>query len=42
MRKIFTGIQYDKLYDHLESEKLLPEEQKGAKKIEGDKGPTIA
>ena len=27
--KIFTGIPIDELYDYLESERLLPEEQKG-------------
>ena len=28
--KIFTGIPIDELYDYLESERLLPEEQKGS------------
>ena len=36
----FTVILIDKLYDHLQSEMFLPEEQKGTpKKIEGDEGP---
>ena len=26
MQKIFTGMLSDELYDHLESERLLPEE----------------
>ena len=30
--KIFTGIFSDELYDHLESERLLPEEQNGCRR----------
>lgn len=44
MRKIFTGIPSDELYDDLKSERLLPEEQKWCQKIiktKGDKGPIV-
>lgn len=32
MWKLFTGIMADYLYDFLEEEKLLPEEQKGCRR----------
>ena len=36
--KFLTGIISDKLYDHLEENKLLPEEQKGSRrKCQGTK-----
>ena len=30
--KIFNGILSEKIYDHLETEELIPEEQKGCRK----------
>ena len=42
MWKIFTGILSDELYDHLESKRLLPEEQKGCqRKSKGKKDKVI-
>ena len=31
MRKLMTGIFAEEMYDHLETNKLLPEEQKGCR-----------
>ena len=39
MWKIFTRLLSKERFDHQENERLLPEEQKVPKKIEGDKGP---
>ena len=39
MWKIFTRLLSKERCDHQENERLLPEEQKVPKKIEGDKGP---
>ena len=39
MWKIFTRLLSKERFDHQENERLLPEEQKLPKKIEGDKGP---
>ena len=38
MWKIFTRLLSKERFDHQENERLLPEEQKVPKKIEGDKG----
>ena len=35
--KFLTGIISDKSYDHLEENKLLPEERKGSRKCQGTK-----
>ena len=32
MRKLLTGVITDQIHEHLEQEKLLPEEQKGCRK----------
>ena len=42
MWKTLTGILSDELYDHLESKRLLPEEQKGCRiKSRGTKGQLL-
>ena len=39
IRKLLTGIITDKTYDHIEENRLLPEEQKGSRrKCQGTKG----
>ena len=33
MQKLLTGVIADQIYEHLDQEKLLPEEQKGGSKV---------
>ena len=33
MQKLLTGVIADQIYEHLDQEKLLPEEQKGCSKM---------